>query len=56
METLSQNRQDVVRCSKIVLRLMNLELRENSNDELARGDVLKSVQCYMHEAGASEEE
>lgn len=25
-------------------------------DELARGDVLKSAQCYMHETGASEEE
>ena len=25
-------------------------------DELARGDVLKSVQCYMHETGATEEE
>lgn len=24
--------------------------------ELARGDVLKSAQCYMHETGASEEE
>ncbi|KAI3687942.1 hypothetical protein L1987_81658 [Smallanthus sonchifolius] len=25
-------------------------------DELARGDVPKSVQCYMHESGATEEE
>ncbi|GJZ13889.1 IST1-like protein, partial [Tanacetum coccineum] len=25
-------------------------------DELERGDVLKSVQCYMHESGASEVE
>nr|UTM72487.1 gamma-terpinene synthase [Nigella sativa] len=26
-----------------------------STDEMARGDVPKSVQCYMHEAGVSEE-
>ena len=25
-------------------------------DELKRGDVVKSVQCYMHESGASEDE
>ncbi|XP_035843370.1 R-linalool synthase QH1, chloroplastic isoform X5 [Helianthus annuus] len=27
-----------------------------SSDELARGDVSKSIQCYMHESGATEEE
>ncbi|XP_059628847.1 (-)-alpha-terpineol synthase-like isoform X3 [Cornus florida] len=27
-----------------------------SSDELKRGDVPKSIQCYMHETGASEEE
>uniref|UniRef100_A0A1J3JDY9 1,8-cineole synthase 2, chloroplastic n=1 Tax=Noccaea caerulescens TaxID=107243 RepID=A0A1J3JDY9_NOCCA len=53
LETLSQHRQDVVRCSATVLRLAN-DLG-TSPDELARGDVLKSVQCYMHETGASEE-
>ncbi|KAF3592962.1 hypothetical protein DY000_02025276 [Brassica cretica] len=42
------------RCSAIVLRLAN-DLA-TSPDELARGDVLKSVQCYMHETGASEKE
>nr|QWD59176.1 terpene synthase 7 [Aconitum carmichaelii] len=26
-----------------------------STDEIARGDVPKSIQCYMHEAGVSEE-
>nr|WHL34558.1 terpene synthase 2 [Aquilegia viridiflora] len=26
-----------------------------SSDEIARGDVPKSIQCYMHEAGVSEE-
>ena len=25
-------------------------------DELKRGDVVKSVQCYMHESGAPEDE
>ncbi|KAL0692667.1 hypothetical protein Bca4012_059847 [Brassica carinata] len=54
METLSQNRQDVVRCSGTVLRLAN-DLG-TSPDEMARGDVLKSIQCYMHETGASEKE
>ncbi|CAH8368853.1 unnamed protein product [Eruca vesicaria subsp. sativa] len=54
METLSQNRQDLVRCSATVLRLAN-DLG-TSPDELARGDNLKSIQCYMHETGASEEE
>ncbi|XP_010514206.1 PREDICTED: 1,8-cineole synthase 1, chloroplastic [Camelina sativa] len=54
LETLSQHRQQIVRCSATVLRLAN-DLG-TSLDELARGDVLKSVQCYMHEMGASEEE
>ncbi|CAA7049793.1 unnamed protein product [Microthlaspi erraticum] len=53
LETLSQHQQDVVRCSATVLRLAN-DLG-TSPDELARGDVLKSVQCYMHETAASEE-
>ncbi|XP_010514205.1 PREDICTED: beta-myrcene/(E)-beta-ocimene synthase 2, chloroplastic [Camelina sativa] len=54
LESLVQQRQQVVRCSASVLRLAN-DLA-TSSDELARGDVLKSVQCYMHETGASEEE
>lgn len=54
LESLSEHRQNVVRCSATVLRLAN-DLA-TSPDELARGDVLKSVQCYMHETGASEEE
>ncbi|EFH51544.1 hypothetical protein ARALYDRAFT_904756 [Arabidopsis lyrata subsp. lyrata] len=41
-----------VRCSATIL---HLDLG-TSTDELARGDVLKSVQCYMHETGASQEE
>ncbi|KAF2531307.1 hypothetical protein F2Q70_00031873 [Brassica cretica] len=54
LESLSEHRQNVVRCSATVLRLAN-DLA-TSPDELARGDVLKSVQCYMNETGASEEE
>ncbi|CAN7102179.1 unnamed protein product [Brassica rapa subsp. narinosa] len=54
LETLAQHRQDIVRCSATILRLAN-DLA-TSPDELARGDVLKSVQCYMHETGATEEE
>ncbi|CAH8266734.1 unnamed protein product [Arabidopsis lyrata] len=53
LDTLSQHRQKIVRCSATVLRLAN-DLG-TSPDELARGDVVKSVQCYMHETGASEE-
>nr|VDD58288.1 unnamed protein product [Brassica oleracea] len=53
LETLSRHQQHVVRCSAIVLRLAN-DLG-TSPDELKRGDVLKSVQCYMNETGASEE-
>ncbi|CAH8344013.1 unnamed protein product [Eruca vesicaria subsp. sativa] len=53
LETLSRHQQHVVRCSAIVLRLAN-DLG-TSLDEMRRGDVLKSVQCYMNETGASEE-
>ncbi|KAI3687932.1 hypothetical protein L1987_81637 [Smallanthus sonchifolius] len=40
--------------SSLILRLAD-DLG-TSTDELARGDVPKSVQCYMHESGATEEE
>ncbi|KAK9285511.1 hypothetical protein L1049_024705 [Liquidambar formosana] len=43
----------IMRCSSMVLRLAN-DLG-TSSDELARGDNLKAVQCYMNETGASEE-
>ncbi|GAV90924.1 Terpene_synth domain-containing protein/Terpene_synth_C domain-containing protein [Cephalotus follicularis] len=43
----------IVRCSSMILRLTN-DLK-TSSDELARGDNLKSTQCYMNETGASEE-
>ncbi|KAK9285014.1 hypothetical protein L1049_024196 [Liquidambar formosana] len=43
----------IMRCSSMVIRLAN-DLG-TSWDELARGDNLKAVQCYMNETGASEE-
>ncbi|PIN18645.1 (-)-alpha-terpineol synthase [Handroanthus impetiginosus] len=45
---------NVVRLAGIILRLVN-DLG-TSPDEMKRGDVLKSVQCYMNETGACEEE
>ncbi|EOY24798.1 Myrcene synthase, chloroplastic, putative [Theobroma cacao] len=45
---------NIIYCSSIIFRLAN-DLA-TSSDELKRGDVPKSIQCYMHETGASEEE
>ncbi|KAK1556179.1 hypothetical protein Q3G72_000128 [Acer saccharum] len=45
---------NIIRCSSMVLRLAD-DLG-TSSDEMKRGDVPKSIQCYMHETGASEEE
>ncbi|EEF46636.1 (R)-limonene synthase, putative [Ricinus communis] len=42
----------LMRCSSLVLRLTN-DLG-TSSDELARGDNLKSIQCYMNETGVSD--
>ncbi|KAF3507511.1 hypothetical protein F2Q69_00002505 [Brassica cretica] len=53
LETLSEHLQDVVRCSAFVVRLANDLV--TSQEELERGDVLKSIQCYMNETGASQE-
>ncbi|KAK3010327.1 hypothetical protein RJ639_011735 [Escallonia herrerae] len=44
----------IMRCSCLLIRLTN-DLG-TSTDELERGDNLKSVQCYMNETGATEEE
>ncbi|KAM7500252.1 hypothetical protein LguiA_024666 [Lonicera macranthoides] len=44
---------NLVRWSSMILRLSN-DLG-TSKDELKRGDIPKSIQCYMHETGASEE-
>ncbi|KAK1396203.1 hypothetical protein POM88_006066 [Heracleum sosnowskyi] len=41
-------------CSSMILRLTN-DLG-TSSEELARGDTLKAVQCYMNDTGASEAE
>ncbi|KAH0890433.1 hypothetical protein HID58_052862 [Brassica napus] len=53
LETLSEHRQNIARCSSFVFRLANDLV--TSPDEMARGDVLKSIQCYMNETGVSEE-
>ncbi|XP_065875355.1 terpene synthase 10-like [Euphorbia lathyris] len=45
---------EIVRLSSMVFRLANDLV--TSSDELKRGDVPKSIQCYMNESGASEEE
>ncbi|KAK9078610.1 hypothetical protein SSX86_002667 [Deinandra increscens subsp. villosa] len=46
--------QNVIQWSAVVLRLAD-DLG-TASAELARGDVPKAVQCYMHETGVSEEE
>ncbi|NP_001233805.1 linalool synthase [Solanum lycopersicum] len=48
------NYPDIIRWSATIFRL-NDDLG-TSSDELKRGDVSKSIQCYMNEKGASEEE
>ncbi|KAK2642805.1 hypothetical protein Ddye_024568 [Dipteronia dyeriana] len=45
---------NIIRCSSMILRLAD-DLGTSSG-EMKRGDVPKSIQCYMHETGASEEE
>ncbi|XVF61827.1 hypothetical protein PTKIN_Ptkin08bG0162100 [Pterospermum kingtungense] len=45
---------NIIYCSSMILRLAD-DLG-TSSDELKRGDVPKSIQCYMHETGCSEEE
>ncbi|KAG5254219.1 (R)-limonene synthase [Salix suchowensis] len=45
---------DIIRYSSTILRLVN-DLG-TSSDEIARGDIPKSIHCYMHETGATEEE
>ncbi|KAI9376904.1 hypothetical protein POPTR_019G023006v4 [Populus trichocarpa] len=44
---------DIIRWSSMILRLAD-DLG-TSTDELKRGDISKSIQCYMHEAEVSEE-
>ncbi|KAF5938049.1 hypothetical protein HYC85_025555 [Camellia sinensis] len=51
-ECLLESYPNIIRWSSIILRLSD-DLG-TSSDELQRGDVPKSIQCYMHETGASE--
>ncbi|KAI7745575.1 LOW QUALITY PROTEIN: hypothetical protein M8C21_001848, partial [Ambrosia artemisiifolia] len=46
--------ENIIRYSSIILRLAD-DLG-TSSDEMERGDTPKSVQCYMNETGATEEE
>ncbi|KAL7119297.1 hypothetical protein ACP275_02G054900 [Erythranthe tilingii] len=46
--------RNIVRCSAMILRLAN-DLG-TSPDEMKRGDVPKSIECYMSESGAGREE
>ncbi|KAF6154360.1 hypothetical protein GIB67_026816 [Kingdonia uniflora] len=48
-----ENYTDLIRCSSMIVRLA--DDIGTSKDELERGDVPKSIQCYMHDTGASEE-
>ncbi|OMO83620.1 hypothetical protein COLO4_22401 [Corchorus olitorius] len=45
---------NIIYCSSMILRLVD-DLG-TSSDEIKRGDVPKSIQCYMHETGSSEED
>ncbi|XXG62969.1 hypothetical protein AAC387_Pa05g1251 [Persea americana] len=47
-----ENTADLIRFSSTILRLC--DDMGTSTDEIARGDVPKSIQCYMHEANVSE--
>ncbi|OVA14469.1 Terpene synthase [Macleaya cordata] len=51
-ECLKNNNPDLLRWSSMIVRLAD-DLG-TSTDELARGDVAKSIQCYMHQTGVSE--
>ncbi|CAH8316978.1 unnamed protein product [Eruca vesicaria subsp. sativa] len=51
---ISKNQHSIVRSSANILRLAN-DLA-TSAEEMARGDSPKSVQCYMYETGANEDE
>ncbi|KAK9078611.1 hypothetical protein SSX86_002668 [Deinandra increscens subsp. villosa] len=53
VRSIEKELQNVIQWSAIVLRLAD-DLG-TASAELARGDVPKAVQCYMHETGVSEE-
>ncbi|OMP12676.1 hypothetical protein COLO4_02890 [Corchorus olitorius] len=54
LQNIEEYHPNLVYWSCVILRLAN-DLGTSSN-ELKRGDVPKSIQCYMHESGVSEEE
>ncbi|KAB1669772.1 hypothetical protein ES319_1Z011900v1 [Gossypium barbadense] len=54
LHSIQENYSDIVYRSSVIVRLAN-DLATSSY-ELKRGDIPKSIQCYMHESGASEEE
>ncbi|CAL5435391.1 unnamed protein product [Camellia sinensis] len=51
-ECLLESYPNIIRWSSIIFRLSD-DLG-TSSDELQRGDIPKSIQCYMHETGAPE--
>lgn len=51
---LGEDFPNLIRYSSMVLRLAD-DLG-TSPDEMSRGDIPKSIQCYMNETGASEED
>nr|GFD23925.1 R-linalool synthase QH1, chloroplastic-like [Tanacetum cinerariifolium] len=52
-DTIGEALQNVIHWSAMILRLAD-DLG-TSSAELERGDIPKSIQCYMHETGATEE-
>ncbi|KAI3755025.1 hypothetical protein L1987_54818 [Smallanthus sonchifolius] len=46
--------ENIIRYSSLIFRLAN-DLG-TSSEEIARGDIPKSIQCYMNDSGATEEE
>ncbi|MCL7029132.1 hypothetical protein MKW94_026976 [Papaver nudicaule] len=51
-EYMNNNQSDLIRWSSMIFRLAD-DLA-TSKKEQERGDVAKSIECYMHETGASE--
>ncbi|GKV36987.1 hypothetical protein SLEP1_g45063 [Rubroshorea leprosula] len=54
LQYLEKEFPSIIHCSSMVVRLAD-DLG-TSSDEMRRGDVSKSIQCYMHETGVSEED
>ncbi|PPD82479.1 hypothetical protein GOBAR_DD20590 [Gossypium barbadense] len=54
LHNIQENYSDIIYGSSLIIRLTN-DLG-TSPHELKRGDIPKSVQCYMYESGVSEEE